>query len=321
MKKVVSLLLAVMMVFSVVAVGAVSASAADVALKAGSRIFFDNSEAKWENVYFYAWNYGFFGDFVPMKSVEGKENLYSVVVPVDVPNGAEYFLFTDSKTWSGHQTQNQKALTGVNTYAPTTADAGTVVTSYTAYPKTTEVAITPYSKQFTDSIDVTVYAFNLTEGQTASYTINDADPVTFDEPVTITLKETATVTVTAGDATETCTFTKVTDAHITVTAMYESGKPYTGDIYVYTFGGDRVGAAFNLMTPIDVEYGEYEYYINGSAQVIFTTTNNWNTAVKFTICNAAGVPLSDQEPLVSAGQNVTYILKIADPATEATTAE
>ena len=319
MKKVVSLLLAVMMLLSVVAVGAVSASAADVALKAGSRIFFDNTNAKWEQVYFYAWNYGFFGDFVPMKPVEGKENLYSLVVPVDVPEGAEYFLFTDSTTWNGHQTKNQTALTGVNTYTPTTPTAGRVTESYTEYPVTTEVAITPYSKQFTDTIDVTVYAFNLAEGEKATYSIDyanasseDVTDKEFTEPVTTTLAETATVTVKAGTATETCTFTLVGGAYITVNALDEATKlPYTGDIYAYTFGGDRVGDAFNLMTPVEGTIGQYTYYINGSAQVIFTNADNWEDAVKFIIIDPlTGAPASNQEPLVSAGEEVTFTLSL-----------
>ena len=333
MKKVVSLLLAVMMLLSVVAVGAVSASAADVALKAGSRIFFDNSNAGWNQVYFYAWNYGFFGDFVPMDKVtvevpgedeEGNQTtvskeLYSIVVPVDVPEGAEYFLFTDSTDWNGHQTKNQTALTGVNTYTPTTPTAGRVTESYTEYPVTTEVAITPYSKQFTDTIDVTVYAFNLAEGEKATYSIDyanasseDVTDKEFTEPVTTTLAETATVTVKAGTATETCTFTLVGGAYITVNALDEATKlPYTGDIYAYTFGGDRVGDAFNLMTPVEGTIGQYTYYINGSAQVIFTNADNWEDAVKFIIIDPlTGAPASNQEPLVSAGEEVTFTLSL-----------
>ena len=341
MKKVVSLLLAVMMLLSVVAVGAVSASAADVALKAGSRIFFDNSNAGWNQVYFYAWNYGFFGDFVPMDKVtvevpgedeEGNQTtvskeLYSIVVPVDVPEGAEYFLFTDSTDWNGHQTKNQTALTGVNTYTPTTPTAGRVTESYTEYPVTTEVAITPYSKQFTDTIDVTVYAFNLAEGEKATYSIDyanasseDVTDKEFTEPVTTTLAETATVTVTAGNATETCKFTKVADAVVNVTARYESGADYTGPLYVYTFGGDRVGSEFNLMNPVlddndEPIPGKYTYSINGSAQVIFTTGNDWDDQVntrKFLIYSG-GILLENQEPLVTAGESeFTLVLPAAE---------
>ena len=129
MKKIVSLLLTALMAFSAMTVGAFSASAAtvddDIAIEAGSRIYFDNTNTKWENIYFYAWSYGYYGDFVPMEAVADHENLYSVVVPVDVPpyvekDGVnvptEFFLFTNSTDWSGQQTANMPVEVGKNTY-------------------------------------------------------------------------------------------------------------------------------------------------------------------------------------------------------------
>ncbi len=62
--------------------------------------------------------------------------------------------------------------------------------------------------------------------------------------------------------------------------------------------------------------GTYTYSINGSAQVIFTDTDSWDTATKFIISDASGV-LANQEPLVSSGETVTYTLTLpAYPATE-----
>ena len=56
MKKVISLLLTALMAFSVVTVGAFSASAVDeepeIAITAGSHIFFDNTNTQWTDVYF-----------------------------------------------------------------------------------------------------------------------------------------------------------------------------------------------------------------------------------------------------------------------------
>lgn len=236
----------------------------------------------------------------------GDTAVYEIVVPQDVPNGAEYFLFKSAADWSGQQTPNQTVETGMNTYTPVFDEAGamTVVKSNTIDAPTTEVAITPYSKTFTGSIDVTVYAFN-TGDTTATYQIGDAEPVAFTEPTTITLTSTATVTVTAGTATTSCTFTKIEDAVITADA-----GDYTGDIYVYTYGGDRVAPGFEKMT-FDAANNEYKYTINGSAHVIFTTTNNWGTAKKFLIYDEDDVLLEDQEPFIASGQAVTYFLELS----------
>lgn len=301
-KKVISLLLTALMAFSVVTVGAVSASAVEEdtapAITAGSHIFFDNTNTQWTDVYFYAWNYGYFGDSVPMEKV-GDTNIYKIVVPQDVPNGAEYFLFKSAEDWSGQQTANQTVETGKNTYTPAfdTTGAMTVTKSFREDPATTEVAITPYSKSFTGSIDVTVYAFN-TGDTTATYQIGDAEPVAFTVPTTINLTDTATVTVTAGTATTSCTFTKIQDAVITVDA-----GDYEGDMYIYTYGGDRVAPGFDQMVYNEEDF-TYTYILNGSANVIFTTTNDWSTATKFLI---NGI---QQEPFVAAGSTPVFTLTL-----------
>ncbi len=325
MKKIISLLLTAVIAFSAITFKSVSASAAvtdNIAFKAGSRIYFDNTETQWDEIYFYAWNYGYYVDFVPMEAVEGYENLYSVVVPVDVPayvevDGVniptEYFLFTNSTTWSGQQTANMPVEAGINTYTPVKTDGdftfnangfiASVDLSYTDIPAQTEVLATPYSKDFTDPIIVGVYAFNLPEGVTATYKLNDAEPVEFTDSYSFNITETTTVTVAAGDISKTYTYTKKSYAVITAYA-----ENFTGDIYVYTFGGDRIWPSFNSMQ--NLGDGLYTYVINGSARVIFTTTADWNTARKFTIRDMDGNVLPDQEPLVSAGEEVTYALTL-----------
>lgn len=309
MKKVISLLLTALMAFSVVTVSAVSASAAveedtAPAITAGSHIFFDNTNTQWTNVYFYAWNYGYFGDSVPMEVSDKGPNMYEIVVPQDVPNGAEYFLFKSAEDWSGQQTPNQTVETGYNTYKPVFDEAGnmTVTKLNTEDPATLEVAITPYSKSFTGSIDVTVYAFN-TGDTTATYQIGDADPVAFTAPTTINLTDTATVTVTAGTKSKSYTFTKIQDAVITVDA-----GDYEGDMYIYTYGGDRVAPGFDSMESLG--NGKYSYTLNGSANIIFTTTNNWSTAKKFLIYDEEGNLLDNQEPFVNFGAHPSYILEL-----------
>lgn len=311
MKKVISLLLTALMAFSVLTVGAVSASAAEepeIALEAGSHIYFDNTNTQWTDVYFYAWNYGYFGDSVPMEQI-GDTNMYEIVVPQPVPAGAEYFLFKSAADWSGQQTPNQTVVAGKNTYKPVIIeDQMVVLKSFREETPTTEVAITPYSKTFTSAIDVTVYAFN-TGDTTATYQIDDAEPIAFTEPTTITLTSTATVTVTAGTATTSCTFTKIEDAEITVMALNADGSAYTGNLYVYTYGGDRVAPGFAPMQ--NLGEGAYAYTLNGSAHVIFTTADNWSDAQKFLIYDMEGNLLDNQEPFVDFGAHPSYILKLS----------
>lgn len=336
MKKIVSLLLTALMAFSAMTVGAVSASAAEddnIAFKAGSRIYFDNTDAQWDEIYFYAWNYGYFGDFVPMEKEEAevdedgqpiKGDLYYVVTPVDVPATVEqggvsvpteYFLFTNSKTWSGQQTANMPVEVGMNTYKPVKTDGAftydaeghitSVDLSFTNIAPQPEILAAPLSKDFTGSITVSVYAFNVPADKTATYQVNEEPAVAFTGSHSFTFTETTTLTVTLGDVSKTYTYTEKSDAVITATA-----DNYTGDIYVYTFGGDRVGTSFNKMT-YDAATGNYTYSINGSAQVIFTTSDNWNTARKFIIRDMDYNELPNQEPLVSAGEEVSYILTLS----------
>lgn len=308
MKKMLSILLTGLMALSAVTVGAVSASAATpeeepavLAFAAGDDIVFDNTNTDWTNVYLYSWGMGYFGDFVPMDKVD--DNTYTAVAPVDVEAGTECFLFTNTTDWSGKQTPNIVTEANKNTYKPIVNADGNVTSveqSLTASSTAPKVVATPYSKSFSGSLDVNLYAFNTND---ATYTVNGEEDFLSGD-VTLNLTETTTIEIFVNDVkvkTYVYTRTDVADAVVNVTAP----EGYTGDIYVYTFGGDRVGAGFNLMTANG--NGTYTYRINGSAQVIFTDTDNWATAKKFTISDASGV-LANQEPLVASGETVNYTL-------------
>lgn len=308
MKKMLSILLTGLMAFSAVTVGAVSASAATpeeepavLAFAAGDDIVFDNTNTDWTNVYLYSWGMGYFGDFVPMDKVD--DNTYTAVAPVDVEAGTECFLFTNTTDWSGKQTPNIVTEANKNTYKPIVNADGNVTSveqSLTASSTAPKVVATPYSKSFSGSLDVNLYAFNTND---ATYTVNGEEDFLSGD-VTLNLTETTTIEIFVNDVkvkTYVYTRTDVADAVVNVTAP----EGYTGDIYVYTFGGDRVGAGFNLMTANG--NGTYTYRINGSAQVIFTDTDNWATAKKFIISDASGV-LANQEPLVASGETVNYTL-------------
>ena len=314
MKKILSIVLTICMAFSVLTVGAASVSAAEDTVPAGTVIYFDNSSTKWDNVYFYAWQFGFFGDTYEMTPVKGHADLYKMVLPVETPVGEPFFLFKSAEDWSGKQTVDQAAYVDLNTYVPRADASGNVITvdmKNTVLPAETEVLVTPSSKEFTSTLNVAVYAFNVPEGSTATYTVNGTSE-TFTTSASFTIYSSATVTVTANGKSQTQTYTKKNNAVVNVSV--EGG--YTDPIYMYTFGGDRVGTQFVLMTRN--ADGKYTAEINGSAQVIFTTTNNWDTAQKFIIMEGLE-PAEDQEPLVSAGTTRNFTLTL--PVTPTTPAE
>lgn len=74
-------------------------------------------------------------------------------------------------------------------------------------------------------------------------------------------------------------------------------------MYVYTYGGDRVAPGFDKMV-YDEDTNKYTFVLNGSAYVIFTTTNDWATAKKFLIDGTY------QEPFVAAGSTPTFNLTL-----------
>lgn len=316
MKKAISILLTGLMAFSAVTAGAVSASAvtpeeepAVLAFAAGDDIVFDNTNTQWTDVYLYSWGMGYFGDFVEME--QGTDNKYTAVAPVDVEAGTECFLFTNTTNWSGKQTPNIVTEADKNTYEPLVDADGNVTAveqSLTASSTDPKVVATPSSKSFSGSIDVNLYAFNTND---AAYTLNGGEEIALNGSTTLSLTATTEIELLInGEVAKTYTYTRadVANAVVNVTPKNADGTAYTGDLYVYTFGGDRVGAGFNIMTANGD--GTYTYVINGSAQVIFTTTDDWGTAQKFIISDASGV-LANQEPLVSSGNTVNYTLALS----------
>lgn len=306
MKRIISLLLTALMAFSVLTVGAASVSAVGQTVPAGTEIYFDNSNTGWENVYFYAWANQFFGDTYKMTPVAGEKNLYKMVLPVATPVGEPFFLFKSAEDWSGKQTTDQAVYADYNTYTPLVDEKGNVITvNMTKKDITPGPAIlsTPSSKQFIDTLPIKIYEFR---AENATYSINGGTPVKFTDVASFTINETTTITVAADNVAEqTYKYTKVEDATVNVTV-----EDYEGPIYMYTFGGDRVGDEFVLMD--NIGNGRYTATINGSAQVIFTTGNDWDdteNTKKFIILDKDGDPATDQEPLVSAGTTVTFDLQ------------
>lgn len=307
MKKSVSLILAILMIAAMSCIAATSASA----VAAGTQIFFDNSATQWEHVYIYGWNYGLAGDFVELQPIEEGSNIYAYTLTYDTEDGENFCLFTSSTDWSGRQTTDIATEEGMNLWTPVASAEGAITGSWsymTPPAAAPSVTATP-GKDFAIEMSVTVNEFNCDGG--ARYTINGADPIAFDGSATFTIggedaeKGTVyTVVVTGYDddyqavATSTTTYTKV--GMTTINATIDAS--YTGDVYAYLFGGDRIGAAFYEMqetTAAEASQRTFTLEFEGAAQVIFTTTDDWSTAVKLN---------GTAEPMVEAGATASFDL-------------
>lgn len=262
----------------------------------GTAIMYDNMATEWTNVYIYGWKYGFYGEFLPMTQIEGT-NLYYYILPEDVKLGEEFCLFVNSNSWPGAtQTKNiMFTANTVNTVIPSgTGSPLNYTWAYNTPPVVNYVSATP-SKCFADTLNVVLY----TNCFDAEYSINGGVAIAYTDGELITLSETSTILLYGYDAdgeqvaANTYTYTKV--GTTTVTAFVTG---YDGPVYVYLFGGDRIGGEFYLMRQ-ETGTGTYSYQFEGAAQVIFTTTNDWATAVKLLPAN---------EPFVDAGSTTAFEL-------------
>ena len=295
-RKVLSIVLSVIMLASVAAFSATSASAAENVVPKGTAIMFDNTSTEWTDVYIYGWAFGFAGEFLPMTQVAGT-NLYYYILPEDVTIGSNFCLIVHQNSWAGATQTKDIAYTAttVNTIVPSgTGSPLNYTWAYNEPPVVNYVSATP-SKSFAETLTVVLYS----NCDSATYSINGAAPVAYIDGDQITLNETSTVTLVGKDdlgdivANASYTYTKVGLTTITATVT-----GYTGDVYAYLFGGDRIGAAFYLMEK-DTTTGAYSFQFEGAAQVIFTTTNDWGTAVKLQPAD---------EPLVEAGSTTPFTL-------------
>lgn len=291
-RRILSIVLSILMVASVAAFSA--SAATEETIPAGTQILFDNTNAKWDNVYIYGWQFGFAGEFLPMTETT-TPGIYSYTLPEAVTVGSEFCLFVNQAGWAGAtQTKNVAFPSAdVNTVV---AAAGTSPLNIT-WKYTTPPAAAPYvsatpSKSFAAEMDVVLY----TNCETAFYTVNGGDATPFTDGTIIHISATSAIVLngipaTGDPVTATYTYTKV--GMTTITATCDN---YSGDIYAYLFGGDRIGSAFYLMDR--AADGTYSLQFEGAAQVIFTTTNDWGTAIK----------LNTDEPLVNAGDEASFTL-------------
>lgn len=296
-RKVLSIVLAVLMLASVAAFSASAADDPNVVPK-GTAIMFDNTSTQWADVYIYGWAFGFAGEFLQMTKV-ADSNLYYYILPENVTVGSNFCLFVNQNSWAGATQTKDIAYTAntVNTVVPA---AGTSPLNYT-WATNTPPVIDPYvsatpSKDFAETLTIVLY----TNCDSATYSINGGAATAYIDGDQITLTETSTVALVGmddlGETIATATYTYKQVGLTTITATVTG---YDGPVYAYLFGGDRIGAEFYLMTKVG---GTYSYAFEGAAQVIFTTTNDWGTAVK----------LNTDEPLVAAGSTTAF--ELAYPA-------
>lgn len=263
-------------------------------IPAGTQILFDNTNTKWSDVYVYGWKYGFYGEFWPMTET-ATPDIYALTLPEDVPVGVEFCLFVNQIGWAGStQTKNVAfTSTDVNTVVPYTGTSPLDFSwAYTTLPEPEPYVMATPSKTFATEMDVMLY----TNCEFAVYSINGADPIQYTNGTIVHIMHTSTITIagiSAEDDAVTADYTYTKVGMTTVTATCDN---YDGDIYVYLFGGDRIGTAFYLMQR-DAE-GFYTFQFEGAAQVIFTTTNDWATVEK----------LNTDEPLVTEGSTTSFEL-------------
>lgn len=300
-RKVLSIVLAVLMLASVAAFSASAADDPNVVPK-GTAIMFDNTSTQWADVYIYGWAYGFSGEFLPMTKV-ADSNLYYYILPENVAVGSNFCLFVNQNNWAGATQTKDIAYTAntVNTVVPAAGTSPLNYTWATNTPPTVEYVSATPSKDFADTMTFVLY----TNCTYAEYSINGAAAIEYTDGTVVAIGEGAAVGtvynvvltgITAGGDTITANYTYKKVGMTTITATVTG---YDGPVYAYLFGGDRIGAAFYQMEKVG---NTYSYQFEGAAQVIFTTTNDWATAVK----------LNSDEPLVAAGSTTPF--ELAYPA-------
>lgn len=310
-KRSLSIVLAILMIAAMSCIAATSAGA----LTAGTQIFFDNSQTQWEHVYIYGWQYGLSSDFVELEPIAEDSDIYAYTLTYDTVDGSTFCLFTNTTNWSGRQTVDIATEAGKNLWTPVVSEAGSIEGSWsymTPPAAQPSVTATP-GKNFAIEMSVTVNEFNCPGG--ARYTVNGGAATTFDGSATFIVGGTAaavgtqyTVVVTGLDedgvpipgVTSTTTYTKV--GMTTINASIDAS--YTGDVYAYLFGGDRIGAAFYEMeetTAAGASERTFTLQFEGAGQVIFTTTDDWASPDMKKLNGSA-------EPLVEAGATASFDL-------------
>ena len=265
----------------------------EVVEQEGHKIFFDNTELKWKNVYICGWKEGSYIGFLEMResSVPG---IYTYTLPND-----GYWIYSSLYFISKPDLYEGEMIgfslqENANLFVPCTTASGhlTGAWQYMSPPPSIPFVSSTLPGTFGEMMYLQLYT-NCVE---AEYSINGAAPVPFTDGTNIEITDTTTIELTGYDvmgelvAASTYTYIKVgyTTINVTVTG-------YDGDIYAYLFGGIRGGYHYMM---VRVNDGSYSLMFEGDARVFFTTTNDWATAVKF----------NEEEFLIPAGSTQYFEL-------------
>lgn len=287
---VLSILMAITILFTV-PLPAASLTKSDV-IPAGTLIFFDNTDTGWTNVYLYSWDFGFAGEFLQMKRV-GNTDFYSYKLPEDVTVGSNFCLFVNQNSWAGAEQTRDIAYpsAAVNTVVPA---VGTSPLDYAWAHSSIDlgplVSATP-SKTFIGTLDVVLnescYSAKYSTDNRATYTA-------YKDGTVVTISETATFHLRGYDASgklvasAAYTYTKVAPTTVTV-----SVTGYSGDIYVFIYGDDHIGADFYQMQQLPG--GTYLIQFEGAALLDFFTSPSWDESIRL-----------NSQPLFAAAGTTTH---------------
>lgn len=248
----------------------------EVVEQEGHKIFFDNTELKWDNVYICGYKDGYYAGFLEMResSIPG---IYTYTLPNDGYWKYSNLYFISKPDVHDGVMVGFALQESANIFVPSVTAQGhlTGAWQYISPPQSIPFVSSTLPGTFGEMMVLQLY----TNCFDAEYSINGAVPVAYTDGTNIEITDTVTIELTGYDvmgdlaAASTYTYTKVgyTTIHATVTG-------YDGEIYAYLFGGIRGGYHYNMVKLSD---GSYSFTFEGDARVFFTTTNDWATAIKF----------------------------------------
>lgn len=248
----------------------------DKMIPGGTQIMFDNTMTQWDKVYLYGWNYGFFGEYILMKQIEGT-NLYTYTLPGAVLINSTFCYFTNKASKEdGVRTKDIFYISAeANTVVPV---VGSGPLNYTWGLNNPEMP-SPYvsatsSKSFANEMDIVLS----TNCDYAEYSVDGMAPISYKNNTILQINESSTIVLTGYDeegvlvATNSYTYTRIDS-----TVIGSFVERYNGNLYAFLYDGDCIADGFYLMTKSKT--GTYSLEFDGKARVAFATTNDRATAV------------------------------------------
>lgn len=273
----------------------------------GIPIYFDNTETQWEHVYFYGYNWTFYyhqryENFIEMTLSE-IPGIYMCIIPQNMYDSYKNSCFITNQTTWGEQQETklisleQMFKNGDNTIIPCLPSTGGVwnfvPTHYSGSPNSIPYLSATNSKEFSEELEIALFK----NCDYATYTFDGAFETEFKNGDKITITESTAIEIKGYNILGELVMTEYYHySKLGYTTISASVFGYTGDIYAYLFDGDRRDGTFYLM--VRNADGTYSYTFDGKAKVIFTTTNDWATAIE----------LNEEKPLIPVGATLHFEL-------------